>query len=59
MRDEEEYKPDDALNRECEEYEEDNVMECYGCGWMGSEYIIIREFGMNFYLCPECGRECV
>lgn len=56
MIDEKEYNSDDALNRECEEYEEDVWFEC-SCGWFGKTPVVIKEFGMTFYICESCGSE--
>ena len=59
MIDEEEYNSDDALNRECEEYEELNIFYCDNC----SNGILFKElykqdsdiFDDFIYLCPYCG----
>ena len=37
--------------------EEDEYFECFNCGFVGSNPMVIEEFGMKFYLCENCGQE--
>lgn len=43
-----------------ESYEEnDDWFECQSCFALIKDPYVIKEFGMEWYLCPECGGECV
>ena len=44
---------------EKEEYYEDCEYECQMCYWKGNDPYVLKEFGMVWMLCPECGGECL
>jgi hypothetical protein len=37
---------------------ENDYYEC-SCGWFGRECVVVKEYGMIFYLCPNCSSELV
>ena len=41
---------------EREEYCEEEYYEC-SCGWYGNDPYVLKEFGMIFYICPDCSGE--
>lgn len=55
--------PEDIYdNNERVDFEEDYVDDtysCFVCGWYGNDAYIIKEYGMEWALCPLCGSEVV
>lgn len=49
---------EDIYDREeHESYEEDDGYFCFSCGWFGKDVYIVKEYGMEWALCPICGAE--
>jgi hypothetical protein len=49
-------------NRERVDFEdeyEDDYYQCFGCGWYGNDPFIVKEYGMEWCLCPACSSEVI